>query len=338
MEQPSVNPVGMADVARVAGVAVSTVSRALSGASGVSPRRREQILQIARRIGYLASTGDETNTDPGSARVAAVIPDADRWVFGSILSGLQDVLRTTGVGLTVHQGSSGAERAQIAGSSRLFSDSDVVVLVPLPRGVPNAELARLRDRLVVAGSVVPGIASAGIDDLAVGEKATNYLLNLGHQRIAFAAGADHEGTRGHASLRRGEGFAKAMTQAGLDPSRQVIVPFGAEAGRLAAEELLQGRRLPEAIFASSDEMAAGLIAVFRRAGIRIPEDLAIIGVDDHPVAELIQLTTIAQPARAQGQAAAKMVLQLLAGGPVPEPLTIATRLVVRETTRRADPN
>lgn len=205
MEQPSDHPIGMADIAREAGVAVSTVSRALSGASGVSPKRREQILQIARRTGYLAAPTPNAAAPNPNARVAAVIPEADRWVFGSILSGLQDVLRTTGVGLTVHQGSSGAERAQIAGSSELFRNADVVVLVPLPRGVPASELARLRDRLVVAGSVVPGIASVGIDDRAVGEKATNYLLNIGYQRVAFAAGADHEGTRGHASLRRGEG-------------------------------------------------------------------------------------------------------------------------------------
>jgi len=113
------------------------------------------------------------------------------------------------------------------------------------------------------------------------------------------------------------------------------VPFGPDAGRAAAESLLEGDRLPEALVVCSDEMAAGMMAVFRRAGVRIPEDLAIIGVDNHPVAEMVSLTTIAQPARQQGQMAATMALQALQGTLVPEAVTLPTHLIVRESTRRS---
>lgn len=326
----------MADIARTAAVSVSTVSRALSGAAGVSAAKRTQILQIARSLGYLADDGarDERRPRSSRGRIAAVVPEPDRWVFGSIMAGLHDVLTPAGASLTVYQGLSGTERAKLFGSAALARNADVVVLVPMPRGVPAGEVARIGVPVVVAGSVVPGLPSVGIDDVAVGQKATNYLINTGYRRIAFAFATDHEGTPGIASGRRGEGFRASMERAGLDPSWTVNAPFGPDAGRLAAELLLEGDHLPEALVVASDEMAAGMMSVFRRAGVRIPEDLALIGVDDHPVADLVRLTTIAQPARQQGQMVGTMALRALRGTLPPEAITLPTRLVVRESTTR----
>lgn len=335
MEPDSSNPIGMAAIARQAGVSVSTVSRALSGASGVSEARRAQILEIARSIGYLADdTGREARRPTRSrGRIAAVVPEPDRWVFGSIMAGLHDVLTPAGSSLTVYQGLSGAARAKLLGSSTLARNADAVVLVPMPRGIPAADIERLGVPVVVAGAVVEGLPSVGIDDVAVGQKATNYLINTGYRRIAYAYYTDHEGTPGNASRRRGEGFAATMERAGLDPSWTVQAPFGPDSGRVAAELLLEGDHLPEALVVASDEMAAGMMSVFRRAGVRIPDDLAIIGVDDHPVADLVHLTTIAQPARQQGQVAATMALEALQGPLPAKAITLPTRLVVRESTR-----
>lgn len=329
-------PVGMAAIAEAAGVAVSTVSRALSGTSGVSAAKRDQILEIARQTGYLSDRPRrERSANLEHARIVAVTPEPDRWVFGSILAGLHDVLSTPGPSLTVFQGFSGPERARIFGSAPVFRQADVVVLVPMPRGIPVAEMAGVGVPTVIAGSVVQGLPSVGIDDVAVGQKSTNYLINTGYRRIGYASYTDHAGTPGNASRRRGKGFVGSMERAGLDPSLRVQVPFGPESGRQAAELLLEGDRLPEALVVCSDEMAAGMMGVFRRAGVRIPDDLAIIGVDDHPVAEMLSLSTIAQPARQQGQLAATMALQALQGTLAPEAITLPTRLMVRESTRRA---
>lgn len=332
MEPGASAPAGMAAIAAAAGVAVSTVSRALSGAPGVSPAKRAEILEIARSVGYLAPEGGRTQS--ARARITAVVPEADRWAFGSILTGLHEVLTGADASLTVLQGASGADRARLAGAPGLYREADVVVLVPLPAEVSLTELQRLRDRLVVAGSVVPGVPSVGIDDVEAGQKATNYLVNTGYRNIAFATYSDHQGTHGVASRRRGDGFVRTMERAGLDPSRQIYVPFGANAGAAAAERLLAGDHLPEAVVMNSDEMAAGAMVVLRRAGVRVPEDLALIGFDDHPIAEMVRLTTIAQPVREQGRLAATMALTLAAGGPVPDEVTLPTRLVVRESTTR----
>lgn len=327
----------MAAIAAAAGVSVSTVSRALSGAQGVSSAKRAEILAIARGTGYLAPAAGNApdRRSRVRARISAVIPEPDRWVFGSILAGLHDVFAGSGATLTVHQGPSGAERARIAGSAGLYEGSDVVILVPRPRGTPLERLQEHRGHLVVAGSVVPGVPSVGIDDVAAGQKATNYLINTGYRRIAFAAYTDHEGTPGVASQARVEGFARSMERAGLDPSWVVRTPFGPTAGRAAAEEILGGDRLPEALVVSSDEMAASIMAVCERAGVDVPNDLAIVGMDDHPVADLVGLTTIGQPARDQGRVAARMALGLVAGRIPAEPVTLPTALVVRESTKRS---
>lgn len=335
MEPESTGPVGMAAIAKAAGVSISTVSRALSGAAGVSAAKRAQILEIARSIGYLADdpTREERRAARSHGRIAAVVPEPDRWVFGSIMAGMHDVLTPAGSSLTVYQGLSGAARAKLLGSSVLARHADVVVLVPMPSGVPVSDVERIGVPVVVAGAVVEGLLSVGIDDVAVGQKATNYLINTGYRRIAYAYYTDHEGTAGNASRRRGQGFAATMERAGLDPSWTVRAPFGPDSGRVAAELLLEGDHLPEALVVASDEMAAGMMSVFRRAGVRIPDDVAIIGVDDHPVADLVRLTTIAQPARQQGQVAATMALQALRGALRVEAITLPTRLIVRESTR-----
>lgn len=327
----------MAEIAAAAGVAVSTVSRALSGAPGVSVAKRSEILALARTMGYLVDPAGhaERRVDPARARIAAVIPEPDRWAFGSILAGLHDVLTPIGASLSVYQGFSGPERARLFGSAGVAKRADLVILVPMPRGVSTAQVAAIGVPAVVAGAVVDGLPSVGIDDVAVGRQATNYLINTGFRSIVYASYTDHEGTPGNASLRRGEGFAASMERAGLNSSRWVQVPFGPDAGRAAAELLLGGEQLPEALVVCSDEMAAGMMSVFRRAGVRIPDDLAIIGVDNHPVADLVHLTTIAQPARQQGRLAATMALQLLAGTLQPEAITLPTRLIVRESTSRS---
>lgn len=322
----------MAEIAAAAGVAVSTVSRALSGAPGVSAAKRAEILALARESGYIAGDTGPTLRKAVSGRVVAVIPEPDRWVFGSILAGLHDVLTPTGASFTVYQGLSAAERAKIFGS--LPRRADVVILVPMPAGLSASDVAGLGIPVVVAGAVVEGLCSVGIDDVEVGQKAANYLINTGYKRLAFVSSTDHDGTPGHASAHRWRGFASSMERAGLDPSWHVRVQFGPSSGRDAAEKLLAGDRLPEAVVAVSDEMAAGLMAAFRAAGVSVPDDIAIIGVDDHPVADLMGLTTIAQPAREQGRAAATMALRILAGGQTPESEVFGTKLVIRHSTAR----
>ena len=325
--------VGMADIAAAAGVAISTVSRALSGASGVSADQRRRIVALAKEMGYLID-GPVVARRAGSSRILAVIPEPDRWVFGSIIAGLHDVLTPTGAQVTVVQGLSASDRGRVLDATARRRAADVVVLVPMVHRAVMEDFTRHGLPVVVAGSVVPGRASVGIDDLDVGQKATNYLINTGYRRIGYATYTDHDGMPGIASARRRQGYLRSLERAGLEPDTQISVPFGTRSGQDAAERLLAGERFPDAFVVSSDEMAAGMLTVFQSSGVRVPDDVAIIGVDDHPVAELMRLTTIAQPAREQGRVAATMALNALAGRPATAPTVLPTRLIVRDTTGR----
>lgn len=338
---PTDSNVAMADIAAAAGVAVSTVSRALSGAPGVSAQKREEILAIARRLGYLGPTPSDphpASTPPVAppARITAVVPESDRWVFGSILAGIHDVLGPLDASLRVKQGLSASARASFLAGPNLADETDLVILVPAPRDFSAQALNALPVPVVIAGTVVEGVASVGIDDVAVGHMATNYLRNVGLTSIAYVGCLDHEGTYGVATHRRGLGYKQAMERAGLTP-RFVHAPFSREPGRAAAEMLLASEELPQGIICSSDEIAADMIATFRQVGVDIPGDVCVVGVDGHPVAAMLGLTTIAQPAREQGQRAAELALRILAAAPsapTPAPITLPTRLVVRQTTRR----
>ena len=283
-------------------------------------------------------------------RITAVVPESDRWIFGSILAGIHDILTPEDVSLQVKQGLSASERARFLSNPHLASQTDLVILVPAPRDIGVEELKHLPVPAVIAGTVVPGIPSVGIDDVAVGQKATNYLRNLGLTSVAYVGFLDHDGTSGVATYRRGIGYEEAMAKAGL-PVWHVKVPFTPNPGRAAAEVLLAGENLPQGVICSSDEIAADMMGIFRQAGVSIPDDISIIGVDDHPIAGFLGLTTIGQPAREQGREAAKLALRILESGQptssngdasisvgddaASESITLPTRLIIRETTRRA---
>lgn len=344
MEREGHENVGMADIAAAASVAISTVSRALSGSPGVSATKRREIIDLARQLGYLnAETKPSEPSHSREHRITAVVPESDRWIFGSILAGIHDVLTSENVSLQVKQGLSATQRERFLSNPNLANQTDLVILVPAPRDMTPQDLSQLPVPTVIAGTVVPGIPSVGIDDVEVGHKATNYLRNLGLESIAYVGFLDHDGTTGVATYRRGRGYEEAMAKAAL-PAWHVKVPLTPNPGQAAAEALLAAEHLPQGIICSSDEIAGGMMATFRQAGVSIPEDISIVGVDNHPITEFLGLTTIGQPAREQGREAARLALRILSpnrpriSGPPDstlESVTFPTRLIVRETTRRA---
>jgi DNA-binding LacI/PurR family transcriptional regulator len=133
---------------------------------------------------------------------------------------------------------------------------------------------------------------------------------------------------------RSRGYDEALAGAGLpqDPDLVVTVPWGGVSGADAMARLLSLREPPTAVYAHSDEIAFGAIRTLQRAGLRVPEDMSIVGIDDHPVAELADLTTVAQPVHAQGVRAGHLVLSLLANESPAAGVTLPTRLMIRNST------
>jgi DNA-binding LacI/PurR family transcriptional regulator len=167
-----------------------------------------------------------------------------------------------------------------------------------------------------------------------------HLLRLGHRRIGMISATDPDQPGWPAPFGRAEGYYAALKDAGLpvDERLVVTVPWGETQGAAAMQRLLEVPEPLTAVFAHSDELALGAVRTLRRAGMRVPEDVSVIGIDDHPLSELTDLTTIAQPVRDIGIAAGRMVRALLRGESTECGVLLPTKLIVRGTTTRARGN
>ncbi|EST39471.1 hypothetical protein N566_01825, partial [Streptomycetaceae bacterium MP113-05] len=172
--------------------------------------------------------------------------------------------------------------------------------------------------------------------------AVRHLINLGHRRIGLITGVAHDPRRFASPILRRDAYRAALQAAGIphDPSLEATGHFGIEEGAAAMAQLLTLPDPPTAVFAESDEMAFGALRTLGRMRLRCPEDVSVIGFDDHETAHLMDLTTIAQPVLEQGALLARMVLNAHAGTcGEPSDTVLPTRLVVRGTTgvARRDP-
>jgi DNA-binding LacI/PurR family transcriptional regulator len=195
---------------------------------------------------------------------------------------------------------------------------------------------RLSVPTLFVGASVPGTMSVRIDDVDVGRTATEHLLSLGHRRIAHIGGDPEEKLNFSAPSDRRAGWMSALRTAGIEPDPEYapISDFTAASGRRAMEELLALPEPPTAVFAGSDEIAFGAIFAARAAGRSVPEELSIVGVDDHDLAGLAGLTTVAQPVTEQGTLAAELILAAIRGDMSRrhEHVLIPTRLMTRRST------
>jgi len=188
---------------------------------------------------------------------------------------------------------------------------------------------------VSSGTPVPGWPAIRIDDVAAARVATQHLIGLGHTRIAHISGdsSDELAFTTHADRRAG--YQEALRAAGItpDPALDLEAGFTVNGGERATHELLDAGLPPTAIFAACDEMAMGAMRALREAGLRVPEDVSVVGIDNHDVAAVVGLTTVAQPAAEQGRRAATRLLERLRGPLAPVQVDLLpTHLVVREST------
>jgi len=199
-----------------------------------------------------------------------------------------------------------------------------------------AALQQLDYPNLTVGGYVEGLRNVGIDDDAAASEAVEHLVALGHRKVAYLAGGDGHGVHFSVPARREEAFRRTMRRHGLSvrPEWMIFGDFRFGAAKDAAARLLEapGDR-PTAVFAASDEMAFGVLAAAQEHGVRVPQELSVIGIDDHDFAEPLGLTTIRQDPREQGSFAAELLLAELQGAPAqPEPPWRPHALVIRSST------
>jgi LacI family transcriptional regulator, repressor for deo operon, udp, cdd, tsx, nupC, and nupG len=327
--------VTLRDVAEQAGVSLATASRALSDAYGVAPSTRSRVLAVAEQLSYVVSPEASRLAGGRTGRVALVVPHIDRWFFGAVVSGLESVLHPAGLDLLLYQTDDLEDRRGFFDQLPARRKADAVVVVGFPLEQRERERIELMGvHVVSAGGQAEEYPYVCIDDAEAGRQAVEHLLFLGHRRIGMVESVDPDHPGWPEVPGRSAAYRAAVAAAGLelDPDLVVSLPWGGESGAEAMQQLLSLRHPPTAVYAHSDEVALGAVRTIRRAGLRVPEDISVIGIDDHPLAALTDLTTVQQPAHEQGARAARIVLALLGSQQADLHVTLPTRLVVRRST------
>jgi len=325
----------LADVAQAAGTTVPTVSKVLSGRSDVSSETRSRVMQIVTELGYRGRSGRSAASRGGrSPFVDLVLSGVEGTWANRALSGVERAAEEAGIDIVV----SVARPPDDAWLTRLLARrlrGAVLALVDTTTE-QLATLAAARVPIVLLDPVSQPpstVASVGAANWAGGRAAAEHLLALGHRRFAVLAGR-----RTHLySQARIDGFRSAVMQAGFDlPDERVAHTDWRRAGATEqATELLRGTTVPTAVFACSDSIALGVYDAAAALGLRIPDDVSVVGFDDLPEAQWVSptLTTVHQPIAEMGEAALRMLLRISTDLAREAPREeLATRLVVREST------
>ena len=327
------------DVAALAKVSTATASRALSGRGPVSREARERVLRASAELRFVPSANAAGLASGRSRNIGVIVPGVDRWFFAKVVRGISEELLDQGYDLSLYTtGGSHDHQEKVLEDYLLRQRLDAVVPVALElTGRERERLVSVGRPIVGVGGAMPGIFTVGIDQQAAGALATGHLLGLGHRRIAhLTGGTDPHRDFGLTGTRQG-GFEREMARAGLAVRADWVLAsdFTLNDAYARSKQLLAGPERPTAVFAASDEMAAGTVLAARDLGLRVPDDLSVVGIDGHELGEVFGLTTVRQFPDQQGARAAALLLQQLGpGGPVGEPQheTVATEFVVRAST------
>lgn len=324
------------DVARRAGVSVATVSRALRGLPNVAPSTRERVIESAEALRYVADPHAARLATRRSATIGLVVPMLGPWYYAQVLSGAEGVLVAHGYDLLPFTVSGPQVRERFLRLLPFRKRVDGLVVADL--AFSDDEWARLRSSgtsMVTLGVRHADLPSLTIDNVEAARAGVDHLLQLGHRQIGVITSLPDDPFRFTAPVQRVEGYAAALQDAGIEPQEQWRSPggFSLRGGAEAMRRLLDQRAPPTAVFALSDEMAIGALQVARDEELDVPGDLSILGFDDHDVSEFVGLTTIRQDVVEQGEAAARLLLDVLDGRGRPcLHQVLPTQLVRRSTT------
>ena len=298
-------PVTQDDVAQKVGVSRALVSLAFRGAPGVSEESRRTILETARVLGYRHNVIAADLATKTRSTIGLYLLDFRNEVYADVFRGVRDALERSGNRVILAVSDADEPTDQHAVGSLIEARVGVIIAATLM--LPDVEVRALAQSvpMVSVARKVPGVDCVYADDEAGAAAATSYLLDLGHRRIAHITGIEYEG-----HLLRRRAYEAAMSNAGMTPQTVVAHGYSQEAAERTARVILASADRPTAVFAHNDEMAFGVREAAHSLGLRIPEDLSLIGYDNSRVARLhgIDLTSVDQHARRLGQEAGAAAL------------------------------
>ena len=342
----------IADVARLAGVGVGTVSRVINRRGAVSDSTRARVQDAITQLEYQPSPLARGLSLGRSSTIAVIVPFLTTISVFERIRGVVEVLSGSGFDPVLHHVETTEQRDAVLTGLAHRDRAAGAIAVSL---VPSCEhVARFKEAgvpLVLLDAEADGVPSVYIDDVAGGRMATRHLVELGHELIAFAgdleewpdgeessAPAFYRGPPAvSASAARRAGYEEALAEGwrAVRPDYVRLGSYSREVAGSLTRELLGLAEPPTAVFAASDTQAMGVLEAARDIGMRVPDDLSVVGFDDVEVARYVGLTTVRQPLVESGARSAELALRLIAGetGGVELYQELPLELVLRDTTR-----
>ena len=320
------------EIAAIAKVSVATVSRALQRPEVVSEATRQRIHDVVKRLGYTPNALARNLRTARTRLIIALLPDIANPFFSEVIRGIEQVAHENGYSVLLGETQSSLVREQAYADMVAARQADGIItmahrvpVIPIDGRLPVVNACEyVKDNK---------ISSVYIDNVAGASAAVDYLVTLGHRDIAFIAGPSSSPI----CVDREQGYRLALQWANIaiDPALTAVGDFSIEAGERAIDLFLAQGQSFSAVFCSNDEMAIGAIRALTSKGLRVPEDVSVVGFDDIRFARYTSppLTTVAQPKNAIGREAMTMLIELLNDSEVPpRKRVLSADLVVRGST------
>jgi LacI family transcriptional regulator len=322
------------DVAKLAGVSLSTASYALNGHEKISEATREKVLEAAKQLNYQKNGFASDLKRSRTKTIALILRDLSGPYYSELIRGVQETAIEHGYDLIACSSFGGADSTAI----KFLAEKRVDGAIVLAHNLNDAKIidsAREGFPIIVLDRQLEGehIINVSVDNEHGAFMATEFLIKNGHKNIAYISGPP----KSLDNKLRFKGYQQALHQFGLDYQSKWNISgrFTSEGGYTATKLLIAQGNLPDAIFYANDEMAVGGLKAFKEAEIRVPEDISIIGFDDILLAEYVNpsLTTIRQPKYEVGALSAHLIFQALDGERLDQNYKLPTELIVRNSCR-----
>jgi LacI family transcriptional regulator len=325
------------DIAKIAGVSPSTVSRVVNEKKYVKPEIRERIMALVEELGYVPNNAARSMVLKRTFTVGVVIPDTFNMFQRQLFSIIERCLESNGF-RTMFFFVKWESESEMKCLRRLLAENldGIIMIHEMARPDFYEELSQRSIPVVLCPFSHEGLSSRSvhIDEEAAARAATEHLITLGHREIGMVAGLHFS-----FAAQRTAGYRAALEGAGLSYDEGLVVPVGsysAADGRLGMRALLSRPRRPTAVFAQTDELAIGAVRALYEAGLRVPQDMSVMGFDDIDISAHLSpsLTTIRQPIFEMGRETAAIMSRLIAEEDETEGAAIfGFELVVRESTQ-----
>lgn len=329
------------DVARLANVSISTVSRVINGSKPVSNEISQRVIEVIKETGYTPNPVARSLVMKKSRLIGAIVPDIATFYVGEILNAMEEIAKTYEYDILLFNSYGDVDR-EIEMIKKMIS-KQVEGIVLMSHFPEERHFKLLRDHnmpsvLINRKADIKDAFSVVIDHKAATEKATEHLLELGHKTIALIRCDASEETFGNDQFL---GYKEALSRNGINYNPEMIIEgnFKAVEAYRAVSQLLEGDNMPTGIVATTDDMAIGVINAVVDAGYRVPEDISVVAFQNTRIASLFRpkLTTIAQPVYDMGAIALRLLIKKIQGKDTSEePVVVGFDFIQRNSSRRKD--